>query len=79
MQEYDEEYNQEPDIDYYYDQAKDDAIMCDSNEEALRVHPAMRRFLPIEYKYYLHTVECRRTNKIPMGITLWRHENDFNL
>ena len=57
--------------DHKYDEAKDDLILCESNEEALemsKIYPkSMLRFLPKRFRYYLYTVNCRKGNKFPMN------------
>lgn len=43
--------------DYLYDKAKDDRIMCESKEEALKLHneyPDLDRFLSKEYQEYVN-------------------------
>ena len=61
------------DVDYLYDSMKDDAILCDSNTEALRVAKAgFTRFLPEQYQYYIYTVECRTNNTYPLSTHLCR-------
>lgn len=74
-----EEYEEEMDDDggyedYCYDKAKDDAIMCDSNEQALFTPTCMERFLPEQYRYYLYTVRCRENSIFAKSIELWRKE-----
>jgi len=68
------------DIDYMYDSLKDEAILCSSNEDALRLHSyGFTRHLPEIYQYYIYTVECREANTFPLNIELWRHSKQLNL
>lgn len=58
-----------------YDEIKDTMLLCTTNAEALQLadeYPAMTRFLPEQYRYYLYTVDCRRGNTFPKCIELWR-------
>lgn len=63
------------DIDYLYDREKDDAILCDSLDQAKRSKAnGFYRFLSIEWKYILYTIDCREANKFPLTYQSWRNE-----